>query len=476
MKGKVKFFDRTKKFGFVIPEDGSTELYFYYRDCHVDLLDMKHLDNLPVEFEIGEGPKGPQAIRVVPVIEVHQGHVKFFDKDKLFGFIRKSDGFEIYFKGAECSLSMPLEEDIAGLVVDFQIDHGKADLTAKCIEPTDRAKFEFDGRLRENFRRYSRLHTSALETWAYFPGGPQGEPAFLEKLADKALREPWSFKHGTSARDEGHGILWNYVSNTFLRLLRQDKVVVTIKDNKRYALFNTGLVNSLYLPIYLMFKASSRSMDQPWDFMDVAIAGSGSEGKLMTSLFNPLPEPASYFERTEDMLLDTKQDIHVNYEHAIIDGVKGGRYPYEWLERNRPRDFEWMDYRKMKTSDRRRYLESLAEAIRKDSDCLYDLGERLKSAKELALKRVSWNYKTAIPQYYPMHDELSFLVPLALVNRNTVDIALVVTKNKDSGSYEGRTVFPLEWAYMNARLVCRPDSDWLTTDVSSKDSEGFEGQ
>ena len=55
---------------------------------------------------------------------------------------------------------------------------------------------------------------------------------------------------------------------------------------------------------------------------------------------------------------------------------------------------------------------------------------------------------------------MSLLLPLALINDEVVDIALVVTKNP-SGSYLGRTILPLDWAYMNARLVCRPDSDWL---------------
>jgi hypothetical protein len=59
-----------------------------------------------------------------------------------------------------------------------------------------------------------------------------------------------------------------------------------------------------------------------------------------------------------------------------------------------------------------------------------------------------------------MFNVMSLLLPLALVDDEQVDIALVVTKNP-SGSYQGRTVLPLDWAYQNARLVCRPDSDWL---------------
>ena len=88
-------------------------------------------------------------------------------------------------------------------------------------------------------------------------------------------------------------------------------------------------------------------------------------------------------------------------------------------------------------------------------------GGQVTSAKLLAEKRARWNFKTAVPIYNPRFNKMSLLLPLALLNDEVVDISLVVTKNA-SGSYQGRTVFPLTWAYRNARLVCRPDSDWLT--------------
>jgi hypothetical protein len=46
--------------------------------------------------------------------------------------------------------------------------------------------------------------------------------------------------------------------------------------------------------------------------------------------------------------------------------------------------------------------------------------------KFLAEKRIRWNFKTALPQYYPRFDFMSFLLPLALINDEVVDIALVV--------------------------------------------------
>jgi len=39
-------------------------------------------------------------------------------------------------------------------------------------------------------------------------------------------------------------------------------------------------------------------------------------------------------------------------------------------------------------------------------------------------------------------------------------VALAVEKTP-SGNYLGHTVLALDWAYKNARLICRPDSDWL---------------
>ena len=86
---------------------------------------------------------------------------------------------------------------------------------------------------------------------------------------------------------------------------------------------------------------------------------------------------------------------------------------------------------------------------------------RVKDAVDLSIKRVSWNFKTAIPQYYPRVARLQLLLPLCLVSDERVDLALAVEKTP-SGSYLGHTVLPLDWAYTNARLICRPGSDWLT--------------
>ena len=55
------------------------------------------------------------------------------------------------------------------------------------------------------------------------------------------------------------------------------------------------------------------------------------------------------------------------------------------------------------------------------------------------------------------------LLPLALVDEDTIDVALVLEAT-DSGAYIAHTILTLKMAYTNARLITRPDSDWLTAE------------
>ena len=76
-----------------------------------------------------------------------------------------------------------------------------------------------------------------------------------------------------------------------------------------------------------------------------------------------------------------------------------------------------------------------------------------------------WNYKTAIPIYYPRTNSISLLLPLCLTNEeNVADVALVIEK-LNNGNYQGQTILTLDMAYQDARLICRPNSEWLTPDL-----------
>lgn len=59
-KGTVKFFSAGKGFGFITPDDGSKDVFVHANDIGGAQLN----EGDKVEFEVGQGKKGPQATNV----------------------------------------------------------------------------------------------------------------------------------------------------------------------------------------------------------------------------------------------------------------------------------------------------------------------------------------------------------------------------------------------------------------------------
>ena len=82
----------------------------------------------------------------------------------------------------------------------------------------------------------------------------------------------------------------------------------------------------------------------------------------------------------------------------------------------------------------------------------------LKGVIDTAIQKVIANYKLAVPHYY--QNKIQLLVPLCFGEDNKPDVALVLDKMK-SGYYQATTCLSMEMAYMDARLITKPESNWL---------------
>ena len=65
-KGKVKWFNDQKGYGFITPEDGSKDLFVHFSSILSE--GFKSLaENQVVEYDVVESEKGPKAANVRPV-------------------------------------------------------------------------------------------------------------------------------------------------------------------------------------------------------------------------------------------------------------------------------------------------------------------------------------------------------------------------------------------------------------------------
>lgn len=295
----------------------------------------------------------------------------------------------------------------------------------------------------------------AMERFAYIPWTD-----FLPELAQAALDEQWDFGH-PNEYGYRYDILKSYINYTFFRLEQQDKICIA--QDGSFAAFNSGLVDAWYDDIFVCFEPQYGMSE--WRYMGLASLGNRGLKKKLIASFNPLPERAEWFTSIDEILYDTKRDLDSDFEHIFLDNLD--RLPIEWVIETIGKNalgkmgIEAPQQEVVYDDD---FYDDLTDFIESDFRALSRLRTSVNEAIDLALKRISWNYKAAIPSYYPKNDSMSFLLPLCLLHPDRADAALVV-ELQESGTYQGMTILTMEMAYKDARLICRPDSDWLNTAV-----------
>lgn len=231
----------------------------------------------------------------------------------------------------------------------------------------------------------------------------------IEELRKLAMNEDWDYKLKPTGK---LSILRNYVQHTFSKIKEENKIEVY----NDYCIFNTGLVTENQEEIYGLFQKNKKpSATIPWYFQGWRKT---SDRDLVK--FSQLPDIANYFSDSSDLIYNSKLELRINIDHIIQDNKL--RFPAP---------FDTMDN--------------------------YQLGNTLQGTIADAKKRIRRNYKTAIPQYFK--GKLQLLLPLCLMTKAKADLALVIEKENDT--YRASTCLTLDMAINNARLIAKPDDEWL---------------
>lgn len=280
----------------------------------------------------------------------------------------------------------------------------------------------------------------------YFDSNLCGFPASIEKLREMTLDEKWD-----------KGLLETYIQYTYARVKDENKIA-TSNDNL-HACWNTGLVDYRYEPIYCYL--NRKNVSNRWMFKAFCISGE-DEGKYMNDNIANLPECAMYFQDGELLCQPQKENLSVDQHHIISEHPS--RLPFKWLEQAIGEEAKWQTDETALEYDKR-----VSELLPKDSPQNLTLQTFLKQSIEESIKRCQWNYKTAIPYFDPIYKKLGWFLPLCMKeSKNLVPFAALVVSKRKSGRFQGETIYRLNWAYRCARLVCRPDSDWLTPTTADK--------
>jgi len=241
----------------------------------------------------------------------------------------------------------------------------------------------------------------------------------LEMLSKMAQPEKWTYR---KIQDKDpYRILRNYIRFTYNRVDEESKFVDSADGKMRC--MNTGLLTVYNQEIVAIFSQNTVAGKQPW-FLNGFFK---ETDKFFTTNFSKLPSMADYCDNARDLIYDNALELNLRKEHIIDDN-----------------------------------FDRFVEAGYSNKELISVLLDSAKTTLEKKLKR---NFKLALPFYYRNTEtgksKIQLLTPLYFPGA-PVRLALVLNKIESDASeyYEGVTILPVEWAYMNSRLIVRPDEEW----------------
>lgn len=419
--GKVKYFNPTAFHGMITVEGLDKDVYVNTQDIQEDATYLLKDEEVQFELVSGKLEDSFAAKNLTRTKKRHTGIVLDFDEGKgTIKCFQNNEEYSLYYRDFVTTSLEPVFER-----------------TRIKIESGDELEFdaEEDDRYGKKAVRIFYDGRKPLERFAVLPNW-ENKIALLATTSP----EPWDYLN-SDPENRFLPVLSNYLYYTFSRLRKEeylynekriaiaktefsyrDRVTKkTIKKEIECACFNTGLATKHQEEIfaYLTKNSNKRTKIDPDWVLNKFCKSSDPE----MSAFSEKPEWANYFKEMEEhseILYNTTLHHELKYDHILRDRQE--RFPPE--------------------------LKSLPDSVLKD---LLDQG------LDKARKRVRRNYKAAVPHYY--NGKIQLLLPLSLLSQDKADLALAV--EKEGKRYISRTVLKLEWAYSNARLLAKPDREWL---------------
>lgn len=293
-------------------------------------------------------------------------------------------------------------------------------------------------------------------------------PSLLQKLEKEALPESWG---------ENRSILWNKICMTFQWLYREYVKAKTYEEKCNYiyiskdqkvAIINVGLVDRKFNELYLVF--SPNKLRKPyWYAGEFSVTSRSTENRIQAialsqaQLQGYAPQWPCVLPSNREAFLEQNANLNVPPAH-LVDRLE--RFPFHVLRDFCQKDEEvnrlLEDF--IKVQDEQKRI-SFITAFKESEICQMALQNGLDFALSYLRKRLKWNYKTAVPAYYPRFHSFCFLVPLTFLKPTMDEPDVVLVLSHEEGGYIGRTILTPQMAYSNARLICRPESEWLTCEV-----------
>jgi uncharacterized protein DUF3825 len=85
----------------------------------------------------------------------------------------------------------------------------------------------------------------------------------------------------------------------------------------------------------------------------------------------------------------------------------------------------------------------------------------LRGALENLIPKIMRNYEIAIPVYYVEEKRMQLLLPFVSASDSNDVSCFLVEREDENRRYRVKTIFDLDQAYFSARLITRPDKEWL---------------